>query len=309
MNKKYIVAGGAGFIGSSIVDRLVDKNKEVIVLDNLSTGKKENINSKANFIYCDLSSIDQKELNYYFKDSEVVFHCAALPNVQYSIEYPMESNNANVNTTIKILEAIKNNNTKKIIYSSSCSVYGNAISIPTSENNSIQPLSPYALQKYIGEEYCYLYNRTYNINYTILRYFNVYGERMSSEGSYVSVLSHFLKCLNQQKAANIVNDGNQKRDFIYVQDVVDANICAISEKSNNSIFNIGSGINYTINTIADWFNLKKEYGEIRIEPKETLSDITKAKRDLEWSPKQHLKNWITKMVYLNNKGAPYEQRH
>jgi UDP-glucose 4-epimerase len=306
---KYVVTGGAGFIGSTIVDRLIDHQHDVIVLDNLSTGKKVNINNKANFINCDLSLIDQKTLNSYLKNTEIVFHCAALPNVQYSIEYPMEASCANVNTTIKILEAMKFNSIQKIIYSSSSSVYGDAISVPTSEQSTINPLSPYALQKYIGEKYCYLYKNMYNINYTILRYFNVYGERMTDVGAYVSVLSHFLRALIQNKTLNIVNDGNQKRDFVYVQDVVNANICSISETSNNMVFNIGSGINYTINTIADWFGIDKSYGETRIEPKETLADITKANIILEWMPKQSLEDWVMKMVYLHKKGETYEQKY
>ncbi|NBX73503.1 MAG: NAD-dependent epimerase/dehydratase family protein, partial [Alphaproteobacteria bacterium] len=128
---------------------------------------------------------DQR-LSQYFKEVNAVFHCAALPNVQFSIDYPYESNNSNVDTTIKILECMRQNNVTKIIYSSSSSVYGNCEHFPTNEKENIKPISPYALQKYIGEEYIYLYNKLYNINYVILRYFNVYGERMTSTGSYVS---------------------------------------------------------------------------------------------------------------------------
>lgn len=293
MNKKCIVTGGAGFIGSTLVDHLIDQGRDVIVLDNLSTGKKENLNSKAQFIHCDLSAIDQNELNYYFTDVDTVFHCAALPNVQYSIDFPYESNQANVNTTIKILEAIRYNKINKIIYSSSSSVYGNAINTPTSETESIKPLSPYALQKYIGEEYCYLYNQIYGIKYTIFRYFNVYGERMTNKGAYVSVLSHFLRSIKNSQPLNIVNDGNQKRDFVYVGDVAKANILAsLNEYSGNTIFNIGSGVNYSINTIADWFGCDKKYGEIRVEPYETLSDVNRANFILNWYPEQSLKTWV-----------------
>lgn len=298
MNKKCIVAGGAGFIGSTLVDHLIDQGRDVIVLDNLSTGKRENLNSKTQFIHCDLSAIDQNELNYYFIDVDTVFHCAALPNVQYSMDFPYESNKANVNTTIKILEAIRHNKIAKIIYSSSSSVYGNAINTPTSESESIKPLSPYALQKYIGEEYCYLYHNIYNINYTIFRYFNVYGERMTDKGAYVSVLSHFLRSIKNNQPLNIVNDGNQKRDFVYVGDVVSANILAsLNLQSNNMVFNIGSGVNYSINAISDWFDIDKKYGETRIEPYETLADINKANMILNWYPKQNLQKWIHKMVY------------
>ena len=297
MNKKCIVTGGAGFIGSTLVDYLINQGRDVIVLDNLSTGSKQNIHSKAHFIHCDLSAIDQNELNYYFADVDTVFHCAALPNVQYSIEFPYKSNKANTDTTIKVLEAIRLNKISKIIYSSSCAVYGDTINIPTSESESIKPISPYALQKYIGEEYCHLYHKLYNINYTIFRYFNVYGERMTTKGAYVSVLSHFLQSLKNDQPLNIVNDGNQKRDFVYVGDVVRANFLAsINDYSNNITFNIGSGINYSINTIADWFGLNKQYGETRIEPYETLSDVRRANFILNWYPEQSLETWVKNQI-------------
>jgi len=288
-----LVTGGAGFIGSHLVDELVNLDHKITILDNLSTGSKENINLQADFYHVDISTTDQKELNNYFKGVDIVFHLAALPNVQYSIEYPLNSNKTNTDTTIKVLECMRANCVKKIVYSSSCSVYGNAKNIPTNENEPINPLSPYALQKYIGEEYCYLYHKIFDIQYAILRYFNVYGERMSSTGSYVSVLSHFIRSMKNNQPLNIVNDGNQKRDFVYVKDVVDANIkCATNISVKNHIFNIGSGSNYSINEIAGWFNRPTKYGEKRIEPQETLSDISLAKKALEWTPKQNLKDWI-----------------
>lgn len=292
MIKRCLVTGGAGFIGSHIVDQLIELNADVIVIDNLSTGKIQNLNTKAKFIQLDLSTATQSELNNYFSNIDVVFHCAALPNVQYSIEFPVESSKANTDTTIKVLEAIRYNHINKIIYSSSCSVYGNASKIPTCESAVISPLSAYALQKYIGEEYCYLYNKIYNINYIVLRYFNVYGERMDDKGAYVGVLSHFLQAYKHNNPLNITNDGNQKRDFIYVKDVANANILAAISKVNNDIFNIGSGYNHSINTIAEWFGLPKKYGEKRIEPSETLSNINKAKSVLGWEPKQYLDHWI-----------------
>jgi len=288
-----LVTGGAGFIGSHLVDELIKLDHKVTILDNLSTGSKENINPQADFYNVDISTVVQKELNNYFKDIDIVFHLAALPNVQYSIEYPLDSNKANTDTTIKVLECMRTNFVRKIVYSSSCSIYGNAKNIPTNENEPIDPLSPYALQKYIGEQYCYLYNKIFGLEYVILRYFNVYGERMSSTGSYVSVLSHFIRSMKNNQPLNIVNDGNQKRDFVYVKDVVNANIIgAFNNQITNHIFNIGNGKNYSINTIADWFELPKQYGEHRLEPNETLSDITKANFVLGWYPKQDLQSWI-----------------
>lgn len=291
---KYIVTGGAGFIGSHIVDKLITLDHEVLILDNLSTGSESNINNKAKYINIDLCDFDKtiglKNSVYGF---DGVFHCAALPNVQYSVEFPAESNRVNVDTTINVLELMKIAKIKKIIYSGSCSVYGNAEKIPTDEKESIKPLSPYALQKYIGEEYCKLYSRMYNINYMILRYFNVYGERMSDKGAYISVLSHFIKSMKKDKILNITNDGNQSRDFVYVEDVAQANInAALADDSKNIVCNIGSGMDFTINQIAEWFGGEKRYGESRIEPKKTIADITLAKKILNWQPKQDLREWI-----------------
>lgn len=289
---KYIVTGGAGFIGSHIVDNLIKRKDEVIVFDNLSTGLIDNINPEAIFIETDLS-IYQENLSSFFKNVAAVFHCAALPNVQYSIDYPCESNKANVDSIINTLELMRHNSVKKIIYSGSSSVYGNAKNIPTNEQENICPLSPYALQKYICEEYCYVYNKIYNIDYTILRYFNVYGERMTKNGAYVSVLSRFIQSIENNSALNIVNDGTQKRDFIYVKDVVSANLSSVfNTKATNQIINIGSGKNYSVNELADCFNAPKKYGESRIEPKETLADINLAQSVLSWSPKHDVKIWI-----------------
>lgn len=294
---KYIVAGGAGFIGSHIVDKLIELNHEVIVLDNLSTGNMDNVNIKAKFIDVDLAKSNIKDLSSVFHQSSAIFHCAALPNVQHSIDNPISSNEANVNTTINILELMKKNNVPKIIYSGSSSIYGNTTVIPTKEYSQLNPLSPYALQKYISELYCQLYSKVNNIQYVIFRYFNVYGERMTNKGQYVSVLSHFLQSKADNKPLNIVNDGEQRRDFVYVKDVVEANILAANtDKANNHIINIGMGYNYTINHIASIFNSPKQYGESRIEPFENLADISLAKELLEWEPKQCLIKWITNQL-------------
>jgi UDP-glucose 4-epimerase len=294
---KYLIAGGAGFIGSHIADILIEMGHDVIIVDNLSTGKKNNIPNKATFVELDIAKSPIEILSSLFDGVTAVFHCAALPNVQFSIEQPLDSNKANVDTTIKILESMKIKKIHKIIYSSSCSIYGDAIQIPTTENETIKPLSPYALQKYIGEEYCALYHRLYNIEYVALRYFNVYGERMTDTGAYVSVLSHFLRAYKNNQALNITNTGEQKRDFIYVKDVARANVlAALKNTGGETILNLGSGNNYSINSIASWFNHNIVYGELRIEPFETLADINKAKNTLDWSPEMDLKSWVTQNI-------------
>ena len=181
---KYVVTGGAGFIGSNLVDRLLSEDHEVIILDNLSTGSMDNLSKKAkeSFVFKDVAMALPQELNRICKDANGIFHMAALPNVQYSIENPVGTLNANLVSTIKMLEVAKYHSIK-FIYSGSCSCYGNAINTPTNENESIKPLSPYALNKYQGEEYCKLYSEIYNINAVCLRYFNVYGDRMTNTGA------------------------------------------------------------------------------------------------------------------------------
>lgn len=294
---KILITGGAGFIGSNLVDKLIDDNHEVTILDNLSTGSKENINPKAKFILKDLKFVLQAELDYITKDTEYMFLCAALPNVQFSVEKPYESNKANVDTTLKTLISAKNNGVKKVIYSGSCSCYGDATYFPTNEKHNINPLSPYALQKYIGEEYCRLYSKIYDIDSVVLRYFNVYGPRMTNKGAYRSVLSVFLESYRKKEKFNIVNDGMQKRDFVHVDDVVKANIMAMKTKTKiESPINIGCGKNYSVNEIADMFKAEKNYKEKRIEPQLTLADISKAKDILEWKPQVQLTQWVKEQL-------------
>lgn len=294
---KILVTGGAGFIGSHIVDKLIEEKHDVLILDNLSTGNKNNINPEAKFIFKDLKFILQEELDYITKNIEYMFVCAALPSVQFSVEQPYESHKANVDIVIKTLTSAKNNNIKKIIYSGSSSCYGDAETLPTNEEARINPLSPYALQKYIGEEYCRLYSKIYNLDTVVLRYFNVYGPRMTNTGAYRSVLSVFLEAYKNKKPFNVVNDGEQRRDFVHVSDVVNANIKAMeSGQVSQYPINIGSGKNYSVNEIADMFRSKKNYGEKRIEPQETLADIKTAEVLLNWKPKIELENWIKEQL-------------
>lgn len=294
---KILVTGGAGFIGSNLVDRLVQEEHEVIILDNLSTGDINNVNKKAYFYRTDLCFIEQQELDNICKGVEFIFHMAALPNVQYSMEKPSETFHSNLFATVKILEYAIKNKVKKFVYSGSSSCYGNAESIPTTEEESIKPLSPYALNKYQGEEYCRLYSQIYNLDTVVLRYFNVYGPRMTNTGAYRSVLSVFLEAYKNKKPFNVVNDGEQKRDFVHVYDVADANIKAMeSGEVSQYPINIGSGKNYSVNEIADMFGAEKVYGEKRIEPHETLADIKAAEVMLNWKPKVKLRNWVKEQL-------------
>jgi UDP-glucose 4-epimerase len=296
--KKVIVTGGAGFIGSHLVDKLIEQEIKVIVLDDCSTGKYENINSKACYINTDITTINPNEFLSKEIQIDALFHLAAKTTVQESINEPEYYNNVNVKGTLNMLMLANKLNIKRFIFSSSSSVYGDA-KVPTSENHPLNPLSPYALNKLIGEQYCKLYSDIYNLDTICLRYFNVYGDRMNNEGGYKLVMPIFKEQMLNNKPLTINNDGKQRRDFIHVDDIVNANILVAKHKSNfkGDIYNVGSGINYSINEIADTFGGKKQYGNKVIEPFKTLADISKIMLELDFYPKDNLKKWIKK--YLN----------
>ena len=294
--KKAIVTGGAGFIGSNLVDKLIEMGVQVTIIDDFSTGKKENINPAA---YCweqDIATVDVDVLTTYMQDVDVVFHMAALARVQPSIEDPVSYDAVNVGGTLRILTAAANAGVKRVVYSASSSAYGETTILPTPESTKIDPLSPYGVQKYVGEVYCKMFSEVYNLDTCSLRYFNVYGERMSLDGGYCLAMGIFAKQMLDGKPLTITNDGNQRRDFTYVGDVVDANILAATrnEDLNGDVFNIGNGNNYSINEVADMLGGEKTYGEKRIEPFETLADNAKADLELDWQPKGDLPTWIKK---------------
>jgi len=293
--QRAIVTGGAGFIGSNLVDKLIEQGVEVIVLDDLSTGKKENINPKAEFINCDISTTSHTDLTFYVNGVDVIFHLAALARVQPSIEKPIPYHNVNVTGTHNLLTAAKAMRVKRFVFSSSSSVYGNA-KVPTSEEHPLNPISPYALHKLIGEQYCKLFSTLYDIDTVSLRYFNVYGDRMSLEGAYRLAIPIFAQQMLEGKPLTINNDGEQRRDFTYIGDVVEANILTAThpEKMNGEVFNIGNGDNYSVNELADMFGGEKQYGNKVIEPFETLADNSKARLDLNWEPTGDLPTWIQK---------------
>ena len=294
--KKAIVTGGAGFIGSNLVDKLIEQGVEVTILDNLSTGKEENINPKAKFINCDISTASEIDMLFYINGADVVFHLAALARVQPSIEDPISFNEVNVKGTLNVLLAAHKAKVKRVVYSASSSCYGDATKFPTPEEHSTNPLSPYGLQKYVGEQYCKMFSEVYNLDTVSLRYFNVYGERMNLEGAYCLVLGIFGQKMLEGKPLTINNDGEQRRDFTYVCDVVEANILAATHKEplNGEAFNIGNGKEFTVNEIADMLGGEKQYGNKVIEPFRTLADNSKALLMLNWDPKGDLPTWVEK---------------
>ena len=299
MFKKAIVTGGAGFIGSNLVDKLIDMDVEVHIIDNLSTGFEKNINPKATFHKIDISTINPDSNYYEFKNTDVIFHTAALARVQPSIENPIPFDNVNISGTLRMLMLAHKLGVKRFIYSASSSAYGEVKITPTPETHPTNPLSPYGLQKYVGEQYCRMFSQVYDLDTVSLRYFNVYGDKMSLEGAYKLAIPIFANQMLEGKPLTINNDGEQRRDFTYVGDVVNANILAATnpEDLKGESFNIGHGNNFSVNELADMFGGKKQYGNKVIEPFKTLADISKIMLELDFYPKDNLKKWIKK--YLN----------
>jgi nucleoside-diphosphate-sugar epimerase len=297
--EKIIVTGGAGFIGSHIVDALIESGYEVHIIDNMSAGKEENINPKAVFHKVDIR--DEGSLIPLFKDVKYVFHEAAMPRVQYSIENPIETNDINVNGLLNVLEACRLNNVKRIIFASSSSIYGDTEIFPTTENMKENPMSPYAAHKYIGEVYLKLYSKIYGLETVCLRYFNVYGPRLNPEGAYPLVIGYFMKLLSEGKPLSITGDGKQTRDFVYVKDVANANLLAMkSDKvGKGEVINIGGGVRSSINYIASLIGGETEHIVPRIEPHDTQADISKAKELLNWEPSMNLEEGIKELKGLN----------
>ena len=290
--KKIIVVGGAGFIGSNLVDELIRRGDKVVVIDDLSTGKKENINPEAEFHKIDAR--DLKKIKPLFFNADYVFHLAALSNVQFSIDNPAESNDVNLNATLNVLIAARDSGVKKVVYSASAAAYGNQEEEKWHEGMQADLLSPYGLQKYVGELYCGLFSKLYGLPTVGLRYFNVFGKRQNLDGAYAPVVGIFVKKRLEGKPMIIFGDGKQTRDFISVIDVVQANILAAeSERVGvGEIINIGSGKSYSVNELAKMVGGPIEKMSPRIEVKKSLADNSLAKKLLGWKPTVDLSEWL-----------------
>ena len=297
---KILVTGGAGFIGSNLVDGLVRSGHRVLIIDNLSGGRKENINPKAIFYKKDIC--DYKSIRPLFKGVDYVFHLAALPRVQYSIEHPLETHEANVTGTLNVLKASNEAGVKKVIYSASSSAYGDSDKLPLKEHFPAQPKSPYGLHKYIGELYCKVWTEVYGLPTVSLRYFNVYGPRNNPEGAYALVIAKFIKQRKSGQALTITGDGNQTRDFTSVHDVVRANILAMKSPrvGKGEAINIGAGKNQSINKIAKLIGGSVKYLPARFEPRDTLADNSLAKKLLGWGPRVSIEKGIAELKSLSH---------
>ncbi len=289
----YLVTGGAGFIGSHIVDELVQRGENVRVLDNFETGKRENLSSVLGKI--ELIEGDIRNLEICRKATEkidYVLHQAALRSVPKSMLDPLAYNEVNVRGTLNLLEASKENKVKRLVFASSSSVYGNAAKLPERETDSPRPISVYALTKLMGEHYCRLFTLSFGVETVVLRYFNVFGPRQSIESQYAVVVPKFITSILRDEPPPVHGDGRQSRDFTYVRNVVDVNLlAAVSKNSAGEIFNIACGKAYTVLELVDRLNgiFKKRVRPAFVSPRpadvrHTLADISKVKKILGFIP-------------------------
>ena len=294
--EKVVVTGGAGFIGSHLVDKLIEQGKEVHIFDDMSMGSEDNINPKAHFHKIDISTMGPRTLAKFMTGVDTVFHVASKTRVQPSIKNPSLYHRVNVTGTVNMLVASVKAGVKRFVYSASSSAYGESDIMPLVETMPTNPMSPYGLSKLMGEEYCKLFTTQYGLETISLRYFNVYGERQNIDGGYCLVMGIFAKQKKNGEPLTIVGDGEQRRDFTFVGDVVNANIlAATSDKVGaGEVINVGNGDNRSVNQIADMIGGGKMYIPSRVEPKETLANIQKGKELLNWEPTQNIEEWMPK---------------
>jgi len=256
--KKVLVTGGAGFIGSHTVDELLAKGYEVFVVDDLSTGQLKNLkNKKIKFIKADIT--DKKKLDLIMKDIDFVIHLAAIASVSESIKDPIKTHKVNVTGTLNVFISALENNVKRVVYASSAAVYGNNKKVPLSEDEILNPVSPYGLHKSLKEKYANLLNKNKQTEFIGLRYFNVYGPRQSLTGGYPAVIPNFCINILEGETLIIFGDGKQYRDFVYVKDVAKINIlCLEKSKIKKKVFNVGTGKKIDLNKLI--LTIEKETG-------------------------------------------------
>lgn len=304
---KVLITGGAGFIGSNVADLLIKEGHSVVVLDNLSQGKRENVDSSVTFYLCDILDVDNLNRIFSKEKPEVVIHNAAQIDVQTSLKEPAFDSEVNIKGTINVLECCKNFSVKKIIYPSSAAVYGNPVYLPVDEKHPIDPISFYGISKHTPEHYIKAYGELYGIKYTIFRYANVYGIRQDPKGEG-GVVSIFIDKFLNGEVPLIFGDGEQTRDFIYVKDIAKANLLALNN-GDNMILNISTKIPITVNqlfqTMKDIFHsnvdasyVKERKGDI----KHSYLDNSLAEENLDWKVYYSFEAGIRETIeYYSNK--------
>lgn len=293
-----VVTGGCGFLGSHLVENLIKLKHNVTVIDDLSSGRINNLlNVKKKFKLVKASICDCKKISKHFKNVDWVFHLAAKSDIVPSIENPKIYFETNVDGTFNVLQCSRKNRVKKFIYIASSTCYGIPKNYPTSETSKIETKFPYALTKYLGEKLVLHWGQVYKLPVISLRCFNIYGTRSRTTGAYGAVMGVFLAQKINKKPLTIVGTGNQKRDFTYVTDVVNAILEAAKSKIKNEIFNVGSGQTISINHIAKLIGGKKVFLPKRPgEPDVTFADIRKIKRLLNWKPMININSGINELI-------------
>ncbi|RJR13295.1 NAD-dependent epimerase/dehydratase family protein [Candidatus Parcubacteria bacterium] len=299
MARKVVVTGGAGFIGSHLVDALVERGDDVQVIDNYAGGKhEERLNTKAT--YHEFDVLNTGEAQKVMSGAHTVFHLAALPRVQFSTDHPVESAEANVLGTISVLTAATRAGVKRVVYSASSSAYGEQPTMPLSEEMSSNPANLYGVQKYVGELFSKIWSTTYGLETVCLRYFNIYGSRIDPHGSYAMAVGAFLLAKKEGRPLTIFGDGTITRDYTHVRDVVQANLLAAESQSvgKGEVINVGAGRNVSIQYLAELINNGKEgiqYGPPRQEAHDSKADNTKAKELLGWKPTISIEEGIAEL--------------
>lgn len=300
MPTRSVVTGGAGFIGSHLVDRLLEDGHVVTVLDNFATGRVENLSVARDNPRLTVQRVDMSryaDVQSFFDGAEWVFHLAALADIVPSIQQPRLYHEANVNGTITALEAARRAGVRRFVYAASSSCYGIPELIPTPETSPAKPMYPYALTKYVGEQYVLHWSRVYGLPCVSLRLFNVYGPRSRTSGAYGAVFGVFLAQKLAGKPFTVVGDGTQSRDFTFITDVVDAFVRAADSNVTGEALNVGSGNTYTVNYLVsllggDVVHIPKRPGE----PDSTFADTARIQRLLGWRPKTRFEDGVRRML-------------
>ena len=296
---RFVVTGGAGFIGSHLVERLINDGAEVTVLDNFSTGHRENLSwiasDRLEVIECDIGI--SGSWGEEFRDVDGVFHLAALADIVPSIKNPDKYFNSNVTGTLNILEACRTNDVGRVVYTASSSCYGDDAPVPTNEVDLTDPKYPYALTKLLGEQLMFHWGRVYGISCQSFRLFNVYGTRSRTSGSYGAMFGVFLAQKLANEPLTVVGDGAQSRDFIYVSDVVEALVAGMNSGKGGEVFNVGTGMPISVNHIVDLLGCEKVFIPKRPgEPDITQADNSKAKSLLSWEPTISIEDGVNRLL-------------
>jgi len=297
---KCLVTGGAGFIGSHLVDQLLDAGHDVCVVDNLSSGRLKNLelalqHPKCSFVQADI--VDRNAIEPLFENMDWVFHLAGLADIVPSIENPELYFNVNVSGTMNVLQCAKNANIKKLIYAASSSSYGIPDIYPTPETSPINAQYPYALTKYMGEELVMHWSKVFGLPAISLRLFNVYGTRSRTSGAYGAVFGVFLAQKIKGQPLTVVGDGSQSRDFTYVTDVASAFIAAAASNASGEVFNVGSGNHYSVNSLVELLGSEVVYIPKRPgEPDCTFADVSKIQSSFGWTAKVDLQAGVSNML-------------